>query len=188
MAATAGTSVVTLAMAVVVAAVGLPAGVASAAPVGVPGVRADNGASVVTETVLGPRTVDLVVNSPAVGRDVNVRLLLPPSYFTQPDRVFPTLYLLHGCCEPYDYQSWTQFTDVEEFMADKEALVVMPTDDNAGMYTDWLNWGRGKPGWETFHTVELLQLLERGYRAGPNRAVAGISIGGLGAFKYAANH
>src|SRR5689334_9925466 len=32
--------------------------------------------------------------------------------------------------------------------------------------------------------VELFQLLERGYRAGPNRAIAGLSLGGYGALTY----
>ncbi|NKZ06931.1 hypothetical protein HGB48_24795 [Actinomadura latina] len=55
--------------------------------------------------------------------------------------------------------------------------------------TDWWNrGGGGAPKWETFHLAELRQILERGYRAGPDRAVAGSSTGGLGALAYAARH
>ncbi|MBO0815521.1 MAG: esterase family protein, partial [Actinobacteria bacterium] len=51
----------------------------------------------------------------------------------------------------------------------------------------WWNDGNGgPPRWETFHLVELRQILERGYRAGHRRAVAGLSMGGLGAMYYAA--
>ena len=61
----------------------------------------------------------------------------------------------------------------------------MPSDGPAGFYTDWLFGGRDKPRrWATFHMVELFQILERGYRAGPNRAIAGLSLGGYGALTY----
>lgn len=41
---------------------------------------------------------------------------------------------------------------------------------------------------ETFHLDEVRTLLERGYGAGPRRAIAGESQGGYGAVKYAARH
>src|SRR6266545_2614957 len=42
-----------------------------------------------------------------------------------------------------------------------------------------------KPGWETFHLVELSQILERGLNASDQRAVAGLSMGGFGVMSYA---
>ena len=42
--------------------------------------------------------------------------------------------------------------------------------------------------WETFHTTELLQLVERNWHAGDDRVIAGLSMGGLGAMSYAARH
>ncbi|GAA4430022.1 alpha/beta hydrolase family protein [Actinokineospora soli] len=151
---------------------------------------ADEGARVLTETRVGERILDLEVSSPALGGKTGmVRLLLPRGYDTQPDRTWPVLYLLHGCCEDEDYKSWTAYTDVEEFTADKDALVVLPTDGPAGMYSAWWNWGRTPtPDWETFHVTEVRQILERGYRAGTRRAVAGLSIGGYGALAYAFRH
>nr|WP_091674711.1 alpha/beta hydrolase family protein [Amycolatopsis marina] len=151
--------------------------------------RADNGARVLRETRIDERTLDLEIDSPSLGRSGMVRVLLPEGWDEQPGRTWPSLWLLHGCCERADYRSWTEFTDVEEFTADKQTLVVLPTDGAAGMYTKWWNFGLwNTPDWEKFHVTEVRQILERGYRAGQRRAVAGLSIGGFGAMHYAFRH
>jgi diacylglycerol O-acyltransferase/trehalose O-mycolyltransferase len=68
-------------------------------------------------------------------------------------------------------------------------LVVMPEAGQVGYYSDWRNRGRGGPSrWESFHLTEVRQLLERHWRAGDRRVVAGLSMGGLGAMAYAARH
>lgn len=151
--------------------------------------RADDGATVAQETWIDSRTVDLTINSPALGSTGAVRLFLPAGWQAQPTRTWPVLFLLHGCCEPVDYRSWDQFTDVKAFTATKDVIVVMPTDGQAGMYTKWWNWGLpGGTDWDTFHTTEVRQIVERGYRGGTRRAVAGLSIGGYGALAYAFQH
>jgi S-formylglutathione hydrolase FrmB len=134
------------------------------------------GAEVTHEQRVSPRIVDLTVRSPALGRTAKVRLLEPD----RGSRPWPVLFLLHGCCD--SYKSWTRSTDVEEVPALRHALVVMPEGGDVGFYSDW----RDGPGWETFHTRELPALLERGYGAGTSRAIAGLSMGGLGAIGYAA--
>ncbi|MGA6163923.1 alpha/beta hydrolase [Amycolatopsis magusensis] len=155
----------------------------------VPPVTADNGAKIVKETKIDARTVDIEISSPSLARTGMVRLLLPSKWAAEPSRTWPTLYLLHGCCEPVDYRSWYEFTDVEQFTADKDTIVVMPTDGKAGMYTKWWNLGlKSTPDWETFHTLEVRQLVERGYRGGTQRAIAGVSIGGYGSMAYAFRH
>jgi S-formylglutathione hydrolase FrmB len=144
---------------------------------------------VVAEEVIGPRTLDLTIASRALGATVRVLLLLPPDWATQPERRWPVLYLLHGALEPVGYRSWTHFTDVEELTAGTNVLVVMPEGDSAGWYSNWWNHGRGgPPRWETFHVRELRRILEDRYRAGTERAVAGLSMGGFGAMSYAARH
>lgn len=162
-----------------------PAGAASAAV----GVRADDGATVVAETRVSARILDVVVQSPALGRRASVRLWLPKSWGAQPAAKWPELWLLHGANEPQDYRSWTLFTNMETLFADKDVLVVMPSAGSASLYTDQYGLlGIGGTRWETFHTVELPQIIARGYRGSARRVVAGLSSGGLGAFKYAANH
>jgi diacylglycerol O-acyltransferase / trehalose O-mycolyltransferase / mycolyltransferase Ag85 len=149
--------------------------------------RADDGARVVATTAVDARTLDLTISSPALGRTGKVRLLLPPDWAGQPNRRWPVLYLLHGCCDTYD--SWTRSTDVEALTSQTDVLVVMPEAGAVGFYSNWWNHGAGgPPAWETFHLTEVRQILERGYRAGTHRAVAGLSMGGLGALSYAARH
>jgi diacylglycerol O-acyltransferase / trehalose O-mycolyltransferase len=143
------------------------------------------GAWVVSTTRLDERLVELSVHSPAVGHDVGVRLLLPADYDRYPARKWPTLYLLHGCCDgDTGFRSWTDKTDVEELSAHTNMLIVMPEGGPAGFYSDW----RSGPKWETFHLTELRGIVERRYHSGSHRAVAGLSMGGFGALSYAARH
>jgi alpha-glucoside transport system permease protein len=147
----------------------------------------DRPARVVATQTVGPRVRDLTIDSPALGRSAKVRLLLPRRFQAQPNRRWPVLWLLHGCCDTY--QSWTRSTDVEELAGLAEVLVVMPEAGQVGFYSDWYERGQGGPSrWETFHLTELRQLLERDWRAGNRRVVAGLSMGGLGAMAYAARH
>ena len=66
----------------------------------------------------------------------------------------------------------------------------MPDAGGGGWYSDWSNRGAGgQPAWETFHTQELPQLLERNWGASANRASLPVcSMGGFGALSYAARH
>ena len=146
---------------------------------------ARHGAWVVHSEQLSDRLLELTVHSDAVGHDVGVRLLLPSGYQRFPHRTWPTLYLLHGCCDgDLGYRDWTDNTDAEALTAHTNALVVMPEGGPAGFYSDWLSG----PAWETFHLTELRRLLEREYRSGHRRAIAGLSMGGFGALSYAARH
>ena len=130
----------------------------------------------------GSRLRDVVVDSAALGTEVPVRILVPAGYEAEPDRRWPVLLLLHGCCD--SQESWTVSSDLEEFSAALPALVVMPSGGEVGFYSDW----KSGPRWETFHTQELLAYLERDFRASDVRSVAGLSMGGLGALGYAARH
>ena len=147
---------------------------------------ADDGARIVDVVQVNDRTRDLTIDSPAVGKQM-VRLLVPRGFDADASRRWPVLYLLHGATD--SYVSWTRSTDVEAFTADMNLLVVMPEGGDHGYYSDWWNRGKGGPPmWETFHTIELPQLLGRNWRAGDRRVVAGLSMGGMGAMSYAARH
>nr|WP_042186121.1 alpha/beta hydrolase family protein [Kibdelosporangium sp. MJ126-NF4]CEL17101.1 secreted protein [Kibdelosporangium sp. MJ126-NF4]CTQ91670.1 secreted protein [Kibdelosporangium sp. MJ126-NF4] len=153
--------------------------------ISVPAAASTDGATVVREQQLSERLLELTVRSEAIGHDVGVRVLLPKDWRRSPHRHWPTLYLLHGCCDGNaGYRSWTDKTDVEAFTANTNVLVVMPEAGAAGFYSDWLTG----PAWETFHLKELRRLLERRYRSGHDRVVAGLSMGGFGALSYAARH
>lgn len=144
-------------------------------------------ARVVSVNKIDDRTRDVVLDSPSVG-ETRVRLLVPAGFETNPNRRWPVLYLFHGANDPDTYRCWTRSTDVAALTAGLPLLVVMPEAGTEGYYSDWFNEGRsGPPAWETFHLVELRQVLERDWRASNHRAVAGLSMGGLGAMLYAAH-
>lgn len=145
-------------------------------------VLATSKAHVLQEERRSARVLDLSVWSPALRGRTRVRLLLPTNYGAEPAARWPSLYLLHGCCD--SYLSWTRSTDIEQLSATSGLLVVMPDGGEVGFYSDWLDG----PGWETFHTRELPQLLADRYRASDRRVVAGNSMGGLGALAYTARH
>ncbi|TDD84272.1 esterase family protein [Actinomadura darangshiensis] len=155
-----------------------------------PGAPADDGATVVGERRPRRRVLDLAVRSPVLDRVAHARLLLPPGWSREVSRTWPVLWLLHGAGAGRDgHTAWSDHSDIEELTEHADVIVVMPDGGPCGNYTDWWNRGDGgAPKWETFHLAELRQILERGYRAGPDRAVAGQAMGGLGALAYAARH
>ncbi|WP_433331883.1 alpha/beta hydrolase [Spirillospora sp. CA-294931] len=153
---------------------------ASAAPTR----TADTGAKITAETKVAAGEVDITIESPSLGKSVKARVLLPTGWSETSTTTYPVLYAYHGGQD--DYLSWAKNTDIEAWARNYNAIVVMPEASN-GSYADWYNYGRrGTPKWETFHTVEVIQLIERNYRASGQRAAIGNSSGGQGAFAYAA--
>ncbi|HEX4460179.1 MAG TPA: alpha/beta hydrolase-fold protein, partial [Polyangia bacterium] len=164
----------------VIAAIGLLAGARA------------NAAGVVVGSQQNGRIVDLQIASDALHATVATRLLLPRDWDAQPNARWPVLYLLHGAkfdkSDPTPNSTlWTTQTDLVAFTANSDVLIVMPEGGNDGWYSDWYNDGLGgAPGWETFHLVELRQIIEQQFRAATVRAIAGVSMGGFGALSYAA--
>jgi diacylglycerol O-acyltransferase/trehalose O-mycolyltransferase len=149
------------------------------------GQPADDGAVVVRVTDVDDRTKDLLIDSPAIGSLVGVRLYLPKAFDAQPTTDWPVFYLLHGAGG--SHADWAQYTDAEDLLKSTDVLAVLPDGGDLGFYSDWWNDDKGGPPmWETFHLVELRQLLERNWHAADKRVVAGLSMGGYGAMEYAA--
>ncbi|MFD8303016.1 alpha/beta hydrolase [Streptomyces sp. NPDC059690] len=140
-------------------------------------------ARIVSVRMIDSRTQDLMVSSPAMKSVIPVRIILPKDWAKYPKANFPVLYMLHGGDD--DYTSWTRETDIEKLAQSSNVLVVMPDAGKAGYYSDW---HAGEPRWETFHTGELVRLVQRTYRASSSRAIIGLSMGGFGALNYAAHH
>ena len=115
-----------------------------------------------------------------------VHVLLPEGYDDHPGERYPVLWLLHGANGGTD--SW--LSSIKKLAAGLPAVIVMPDGGQFGMYMDWWNGGtRGGPAWATFHLQVLRQKIEERYRIRPERrwhAIAGISMGGQGALRYAA--
>jgi S-formylglutathione hydrolase FrmB len=123
---------------------------------------------------------------------VHARIILPASWFSNPSKTYPSLYLLSGSsADNQDWRDWMGSSPIESFMQNRDVLTVMPEDGNAGWYSNWLNSSLqfpGRPQWETFHTVELPQLLARGYRANGVNAIGGVSEASVGVINYSAGH
>lgn len=97
---------------------------------------------------------------------------------------FPTLYLLHGLSD--DDTTWVRRTALERYVAESGIAVVMPQVQRS-FYTDEV-WGR--PYW-TFVSEELPRAARHFFRLSDDPAktfVAGLSMGGYGAFKLALRH
>ncbi|MEJ7784215.1 MAG: alpha/beta hydrolase family protein [Solirubrobacteraceae bacterium] len=115
---------------------------------------------------------------------LEANVLLPDGYDAEPEREWPVLFLLHGVGDTY--ASWAEPAkgDITETAKGLPAIIVMP-EGGRGFYTNWFNGGkRGDPAWERFYLEELIPQIERDFRVAPgrrNHAIAGLSMGGLGA-------
>lgn len=126
-------------------------------------------------------------HSPSGQANRRILVYTPPDYETQPDRSYPTLYLLHGSGD--DESTWTDVGRanliLDNLIADGEAepmLVAMPN----GHPIPWSSRRRGlrAGNTEAFRkdlmgaAVPLVETLYR-TRPGPeHRAIAGLSMGG----------
>lgn len=141
------------------------------------------------ETRASTQVLDLALRSPSTeqNRDYSVRVLVPSGWSKTSTNRWPVLYLLHGGTD--DWRSWSSKTTVKALAAQYQVMVVMPDTSWCSAYSDWWNYGAGgRPAWETYVASEIPALMEAAYRANTSRGVAGNSMGGLGAMKFAANH
>src|SRR3954453_18764775 len=94
---------------------------------------------------------------------------------------FPTLYLLHGLSD--DATAWTRYTSIERYATAAGLAVVMPQVGRS-FYTDGANAGR----WWTHVSQEVPRVMREFFRLSDRREdtfVAGLSMGGYGALKWA---
>jgi S-formylglutathione hydrolase FrmB len=144
-------------------------------------------------TPITARQVNVRVDTAALGRAVDVRILLPAEY-AEATAAYPVLYLFHGTSGRAS--DWVQAGGAEASTAGLPVIVVMPDcgfdGDGGGWFSDWFNGGAfGTPMWETFHIRQLIPWIDANLRtiaSGSGRAVAGLSQGGFGSLSYAARH
>ncbi|HVT19979.1 MAG TPA: alpha/beta hydrolase-fold protein [Mycobacteriales bacterium] len=108
-------------------------------------------------------------------------VLLPAGY--DPHHRYRLLVLLNALANRYD--SYVQDGIVAKIIAAKlDAIVVMPEGGN-GWYADWWDRGRrARPAWESYELDDVLPAVLDRYPILPgrrNHAIAGFSMGGLGA-------
>jgi diacylglycerol O-acyltransferase / trehalose O-mycolyltransferase len=141
------------------------------------------------------RLLTLMLRSTAMGDVQPVDVLLPPRYDPSGHTRYHVLYLLHGAGG--NYRSWIE-GKLTPLLGDLPVITVMPDGSEHGLdgdYTDWTAMPAGDarraPAWETYHVRELMPFIDTHFPAIPGpagHAVAGISMGGGGATKYAAEY
>ena len=104
---------------------------------------------------------------------------------------FPVLYLLNGLSD--DHTAWTRRTSLERYLEsgwqDSLPLIVVMPNGERSFYTDAKE--RLKSNFETYITQDIIGFVDRTFRTIPTRegrVVAGLSMGGYGAFKLALKH
>lgn len=132
--------------------------------------------------------VDFASETLAVGTSMTV--LLPQRASTQigltgqdsdTETPPPVLYLLHGLTD--NDTAWTRYTSIERYAAARGLAVVMPQVQRS-FYADEAHGSR----FYTFLSEELPQLVSSFFRVSTRREdtfVAGLSMGGYGALKWA---
>lgn len=133
----------------------------------------------------------MAVKSEVLGKEMKYAIYLPDGYASS-ERSYPVLYLLHGYSD--DQTGWVQFGEVKR-IADQaiaagraaEMIIVMPDAE----VTWYMNDLKGQYRFEDYFFTELIPYVEKTYRCRAKkefRAVAGLSMGGLGSFIYALRH
>ncbi|HEX2313305.1 MAG TPA: alpha/beta hydrolase-fold protein [Thermomonospora sp.] len=143
-------------------------------------------ATVVQEVRVNDRTFDFKVSSPSLGSQQKwVRLYVPTGW--TPDasttRTYPTLWMLHGGFA--NHHAWEAEGEgrLREMTQGKDVIVVMPETTFCSSYSNWRNDAHGEPPqWEKYLIEDVDQILRSRYHANANRAIGGISMGGIGAF------
>lgn len=117
------------------------------------------------------------------GQEREFAVYLPPSYLRNPDRTYPTVYLLHGINGGAAEWATRDIDDrIDRLVRRKgiaESVVVMP-DGESLWYVD----SSASP-WRSMFVQEMVPTVDRWYRTKPRRGMrglTGVSMGGHGAF------
>ena len=117
----------------------------------------------------------------SLGFHTNVYVILP--YDSSKEmKPFPVLYLLHGGAG--NAQDWIRYTSIERYAEDNQIAVVMPEVGGSSFYGDIVHGYK----YYTYMTEELPMVLNCFLPLSDKREehfVAGLSMGGYGAFKWA---
>ena len=124
------------------------------------------------------------IASRALGRTLPVTVLLPAGYDDAPDAHFPVLYLLHGGLS--HHAEWSEQIPLAQMLAGLPLIVVTPEGESS-LYIDGAN---GEP-FAHYTLWDVPAWTEATFRVDARRekrALAGLSMGGFGAFNLGLTH
>ena len=116
--------------------------------------------------------------SPALNKTTGITVVIPEN---APAEDIPTLYLLHGMHG--NHTDWERKTSIERYAQDRKIAVVMPDGENS-FYHD-MKYGEA---YFTYVADELVAYTRKIFRLSHKREktfIAGLSMGGYGAFRIA---
>lgn len=120
--------------------------------------------------------------SAALDRDSHYRIILPAGYTESVER-YCVLYLLHGLYG--DRTNWTELTHLREYSRHYKLIIAMPDAGNS-WYVN--SSGNLKDRFEDFVVPDFIAEVDTRFRTLQRRearAIAGLSMGGYGAIKFA---
>lgn len=130
--------------------------------------------------------------------DPNVReyaTLLPPSYFAEPGRRFPVVYLLHGMGKRQNGHLdtiWVMRAAFDEMKAGRLGqMILVAVDGTTSLGGSYYSNSPAIGNFQTYIVQEIVGDVDRRYRTIANaeaRGIAGFSMGGHGALKLAMKH
>lgn len=147
--------------------------------------------SIFSTSALGAKVDTVVVSSEVMQKDIKAAVVLPASYNNLEKASYPVLYLLHGGSGSYrDWLSKTPDKTLLHRLADQYNLIIVTPDAGAVSYyfdspIDMTSQ------YETFISKELIEKIDDTYRTisdRKGRVIAGLSMGGHGAFYIATQH
>lgn len=114
--------------------------------------------------------------------------MLPPNYDAQPGKKFPVLYFLHGLGGDQSFLvssgGWQVIEDLWEQKRIGQFVIITPQGENSF----YINSKDGRVKYEDFFIRDFVPQMERKYRlqgTRSGRALAGVSMGGYGALRFA---
>lgn len=129
----------------------------------------------------------LNIYSKSMHKTIKNVVILPDSH-QNTNKDFPVVYLLHGAYG--NYTDWiTKVPEIKTYANDYNLIIICPDGDPFSWYFD--SPVDKKYQYETYITKELLDEIDKKYKtlkSKRGRAIAGLSMGGHGAFYLAFKH
>jgi S-formylglutathione hydrolase FrmB len=131
---------------------------------------------------INPQVHDHEFQSKSLGRTMRYRVIVPADY-DRATRHYPALYLLHGLYG--DFENWETRTNLVQYAEKYQFIIVMP-DAGDSWYTNSATVPQNK--FEDYIIKDVIDETEKSWRiirSPHRRAIAGLSMGGYAAIKFA---
>lgn len=150
------------------------------------GLLAQPGQPVAPPLPAGLQTVEFY--SPAVLRTMKYDIVLPPGY-EEGDKRYPVIYLLHGYMQ--NYTVWGRNLGASFYARELGELILVLPDAGNTWFVNYASSVEGKNQWEDYLIEDVIGHVDANFRTVDDRAgraLAGLSMGGFGAFSVGLRH